>query len=242
MPSRPHVVLIAAASLDGKLADAARSPARFGSAADRARLEEQIAAADAALFGAGTLRAYGTTLPVTNTDLLAARQQAGRPPQPVHIVVSRAADFETNLRFFRQPVPRWLLALPAGAARWQGRPEFARAIAIPPAPQQLNSLDWPRALQHLATLGLQRLALLGGGKLIASLLAVDAIDELHLTLCPLILGGGRAPTLCEGAGWPAATAPRWQLLAAEPVGDEVWLHYRRCLTRAREASGLLTQQ
>ncbi|NJL00900.1 MAG: RibD family protein [Spirulinaceae cyanobacterium RM2_2_10] len=224
--SRPHIRLVLATSLDGKLTDAARSPAHFGSAADRAHLEQQIAAVDAVLFGAGTLRAYETTLPVTHPDLLAQRQQAGLPPQPVQIVCSRTAIFDPRWRFFRQPLPRWLLTTAAAAAHWQGRAEFARVLAVPTT-YDANSLVWPLALQHLVDLGIERLALLGGGELVAALLAVDAIDELHLTLCPLMFGGRTAPTPCDGQGLAMVAAPRWRLLQATPVGDEVFLHYVR---------------
>ncbi len=220
-PARPYVVLIAAMSLDGKLAAAARSPARFGSAADRARLEQQVAAADGVLFGAGTLRAYQTTLPVRDPSLLQQRRQAGKPPQPVQIVCSRRAELDPRWRFFQQPVPRWLLTTTVGATRWSGQPEFDRVLAAP------EPLDWPWVLAQWAALGLERLALLGGGELVASFLTAAVIDELYLTLCPLLLGGQHAPTLCDGDGVPAAAAGPWQLLAAVPQGDEVFLRYRR---------------
>ena len=54
---RPHTTVVLAMSADGKIADVKRSPARFGSAADKAHLEKQVAQVDAVLFGAGTLRA-----------------------------------------------------------------------------------------------------------------------------------------------------------------------------------------
>src|SRR4028119_937416 len=106
---RPHTTVVLAMSADGKIADVTRSPARFSSPADRAHLEKQIALADAILLGAGTLRAYGTTLGVSNPQLLQIREQGGVSPQPVQIVCSRSADLDPRLRFFRQQVPRWLL-------------------------------------------------------------------------------------------------------------------------------------
>lgn len=69
-------------SMDGKIADVKRSPARFSSRADKAHLEKQIAAADAVLFGASTLRAYGTTLSISNPQLLQKEKSAHyRPSQ-----------------------------------------------------------------------------------------------------------------------------------------------------------------
>lgn len=62
MQHRPHIVVLLAVSADSNIADVTRGPARFGSKADQAYLEKQIAA--------GTLGAHGTTLTVTNSKLL----------------------------------------------------------------------------------------------------------------------------------------------------------------------------
>lgn len=217
------ITVVLAMSLDGKIADVGRSPARFGSARDKAHLEARIAEADGFLFGATTLRAYGTTLPITNPDLLRQRQAEGRSPQPVHIVCSRAAEFAPNLRFFQQPVPRWLLTTPAGADRWQSRPEFAQVFVLP---ETATGLDWAIALPLLFQAGIKRLVLGGGGELVAALVAANAVNDFWITVCPLLLGGRSAPTLVGGSGWLEAIAPRLELLSAEAIAQEVFLHYR----------------
>lgn len=215
--------VVLAMSVDGKIADEWRSPARFGSAADKAHLEAQIAQADGVLFGAGTLRAYGTTLKITHPTLLQQRQQQHKPAQPVHIVCSQSAILDPTCRFFAQAVPRWLLTTVEGAAVWCDRPEFERVLVGFTA---AGNLDWPAALHQLLALGLEKIAVTGGGQLVASLLALELIDEFWLTLCPLVLGGSQAPTPVEGSGFPASLAPRLDLLSVQTVDQEVFLHYR----------------
>ncbi|MBD1911956.1 RibD family protein [Leptolyngbya sp. PL-A3] len=221
--SRPYITLVLAMSADGKIADRGRSPARFGSEADRAHLEQCIAEADGVMFGAGTVRAYGTTLPVRNPVLLEQRQQRQLSPQPVHIVCSRSGQLDPGLRFFQQPVPRWLLTTPIGATSWAEGDAFEHILTVP---EQDGRLNWTIALPNLRDAGLHRLVLGGGGELVAALLAVDAIDELWLTVCPLLLGGTQAPSPVDGAGFPAALAPRLELISSEAIGQEVFLHYR----------------
>ena len=223
--ARPYTTVVLAMSADGKIADVKRSPARFSSPADRSHLEQQIAASNGVLFGAATLRAYGTTLSVSAPQLLQQRLQRSLPPQPVQIVASRKANLDPQLRFFRQSVPRWLLTTPAGANHWEERSEFERILVT----EKLNQggIDWTDAFQQLATLGLERLAVLGGGELVASLVAADLIDEFWLTVCPVILGGATAPTPVAGAGFDHALAPRLELLSIEAIEQEVFLHYRR---------------
>jgi len=227
--NRPHTTIVLAISADGKIAAAQRSPPRFGSPTDKAHLEAQVAQADGVLFGAATLRAGGTAMKVVNPDLIQRRLDQGKPPQPVQIVCSRSAKIDPQLRFFRQVVPRWLITTAAGTISWQERPEFEQVLVISQensANPAENQDDWIPVFEQLAELGLQRLAILGGGELIASLLAVDLVDELWLTICPLLLGGANAPTPVDGVGFVAEVAPRLELLSAQPIEQEVFLHYR----------------
>ncbi|MBD2529733.1 RibD family protein [Nostoc flagelliforme FACHB-838] len=236
---RPNTTVVLAMSADGKIADFRRSPARFGSKVDKAHLEKQIAAADAVLFGAGTLSAYGTTLTVTDPTLVQHRVQEGKPPQPVHIVITSSANLNPEIRFFKQPVRRWLLTTTAGALSWKGRlqtlastlgteeqkcpPEFEQILVFETPTREIDILA---ALKHLAIIHITRLVILGGGELVASLLALDLIDELWLTICPLILGGNTAPTPVEGKGFLPDLAPKLQLIEVHTVEQEVFLHYR----------------
>src|SRR4028118_63794 len=218
-----HATVILAISADGKIADAVRSPARFGSAKDKAHLEQQVAASDAVLFGNGTLQAYGTTMRVISPELVKQRELQGKPPQPVQIVCSRSSQFDPNLRFFQQPVPRWLLTgqdsretgLPSpyptkdskfdrtsgtilknGQDARSTKDEFSRFTGILPVHKRLiengatsqfdriiyaktagGEIDWIDAFQQLANFDIKRLAILGGGKLVASVLAAGLVDE-----------------------------------------------------------------
>ncbi|MFN6570873.1 RibD family protein [Dendronalium sp. ChiSLP03b] len=236
---RPHTTVVLAMSADGKIADFRRSPARFGSGADKAHLEKQIAASDAVLFGAGTLRAYGTTLTVSQPILLQHRIQEGKPAQPIHIVITHSADLNPEIKFFQQPVKRWLITTATGAIFWQGRSRTLSSTERTPAQKyprefeqilvfetRTGKIDTLAALQHLASIDITRLAVLGGGELVASMLESDLIDELWLTVCPLILGGTTAPTPVEGKGFLSQLAPRLELLEVHTVEQEVFLHYR----------------
>lgn len=220
----PHTTVILAMSADGKISDRGRSPARFGSPADQHHLEAQVAKADAVLFGAGTLRAYGTTRSVRDPGLCQARADRGQSPQPIQIVCSASGELDPTAPFFRQPVPRWLLTTAAGAQRWQGTAAFERCWVAPLT--QAGGMDWPAIWRSLALQGRSRLAVLGGGQLTAALFGAGLVDELWLTVCPLVLGGSRAATPVDGAGFWASQAPRLQLLSVEQRGQEVFLHYQ----------------
>ena len=200
-----------AVSVDGRLAPPAGGAAQIGGRGDRRVLEEALAWADACLIGGRTLRLHGNTCLIHAPDLLEQRARAERPAQPTAVVVSRSARFEPQLPFFQQPLQRWCLAPglvepPAG---------FDRAVGLS---------GWLEALESLGAAGLQRLVLLGGAELAGALLAEQLVDELQLTLCPLLLGGGHS--------WlPPAIAlepQRWRLLEQRPLeGNELLLRYGR---------------
>ncbi len=220
----PHITLVLAMSLDGKIADAQRRAARFSSAADLAHLEEKVAAADGVLFGGGTLRAYGTTLSVRNPDLLAQRRQRQQIDQPVQIVWSPSGNLDPKFRYFQQPIPRGLVTTADGAQRWAETGLFKHIWTVPEAKTQ--PWNWPWILAQLKAAGIHHLALLGGGGLTAELLGHHCVHDIFMTVCPLILGGRTAPTPVDGTGFLVAMAPRLQLLSHRAVEGEVFLHYR----------------
>lgn len=223
LTNRPYTIVVLAMSADGKIADIQASPARFGSAVDKAHLEKQIALVDGVLFGAGTLRAYGTTLMISDPELLKQRELQGKRSQPIHIVCSSSGKIDPQLRFFKQQVPRWLFTTINGSQSWHQKREFHKVFAI----EMLEGgINWVAAGEKLTEMGLQKVAVLGGGTLVASLLAADLVDEFWLTVCPLILGGENAPSPVAGAGFLANLAPKLQLLSVERVDQEVFLHYR----------------
>ncbi len=108
----------------------------------------------------------------------------------------------------------------AASPPWQNEPSDQGSANLDP------EVDWIAAFNHFRALGLVQLVILGGGELVASLLSVGLIDEVWLTICPLLLGGTNAPTPVEGSGFLTNLAPRLELLTVRPVGQEVFLHYR----------------
>lgn len=243
--TRPYITVVLAMSADGKITDSQRSAARFPSAADKAHLERQVAKADATLVGAGTLRAYGTTLLVTDSELIAARQEQQQAEQPIQIICSATGNLDPRWRFFQQPIPRWLLTTPTGEAVWfackyntegvmsngdsqaEGGAErtFFDHRLVADAP-----FNWSIIMQELrvpttARSPVNNLVVMGGGELVASLLAESFVDELYLTVCPLLIGGKNAPTPVEGLGFTLPETPQLKLQSARTEGNEVFLHY-----------------
>jgi len=207
----PELRLVLAVSLDGRLAPPTGGAAQIGGAGDRRVLEEALAWADGCLIGARTLRLHGCTCLIRQPDLVELRSRQSRPPQPTAVAVSRSGHFDPQLRFFSQPLQRWLL----GPELVEPPVGFSAALPL---------VDWHQALAGLAAQGLQRLVVLGGAVLAGELLQQQLVDELQLTLCPRLLGGPHS--------WlPASVVMEpglWALQEQRPLeGEELLLRYRR---------------
>ena len=113
-----------------------------------------------------------------------------------------------------------------GADQWRSQKStgFEKIIQIE---NQASAINWEQAFNQLGELGIKKLAVLGGGTLISSLLQEDCIDEIWLTICPFLVGGTMAPTPVEGEGFTLAKAKSLQLLSVERREQEIFLHYQR---------------
>ena len=207
------VVSNTAISLDGRINTRERRFAFFGSERDHARMSRLRAEADAVLVGGATFRNW------PHPALPDAADRALLRGRPWNVVVSRSLDLPLEADFFTEPAIRPLLLtraaslagrkLPGEAEGWPGDGATCRSPG--------SSSSWPAR-------GVEHLLVEAGGDLLFQFLAADAIDEMYLTLCPLVVGGD-APSLADGPGFDLAELRRLRLVAAEPMGDEVFLHY-----------------
>ena len=221
----PWVRLVLAISLDGRLAFPCGGASALGGPADRRVLEESLAWADGTLMGDKTLRIHRSTCLVKESDLLKKRISEGRSQQPISIIVSQGSAHSKNWSFFKQPIQRWILRpIQSDSTEKQfNKPQgYDRQIAF--------IGDWSHTLLQLAELGASRLVLLGGAKLLKSLLDADLVDELQLTITPRIVGGPYTwlPVSDVDLPFELGASEAWHLKENQPIGqDELMVRYFR---------------
>jgi riboflavin biosynthesis pyrimidine reductase len=74
--------------------------------------------------------------------------------------------------------------------------------------------------------GIHRLLVEGGGELNWELLRLGLVDEIYVTVAPVLLGGRDAPTLLAGEGWPLAERCKLKLMELHREGDEIYCRYQ----------------
>lgn len=211
---RPFVYGNMVASADGRAAVAGRSQA-LGDEADLETLLELRTRADAVLIGTGTLRAEGYARLVGAHERRDRRGELGLRPDPLAVLLSRGLDLPWEAGLFaaaEQPV-----LLYTGA---QGKPP---PTAAPVEVARLRDPSPTAALADLRRRGVRALLCEGGPTLNAALLAEGLLDELFLTLAPLLVGGDSPLTILAGRELEAPAS--LELRSALRHGSELLLRY-----------------
>jgi 5-amino-6-(5-phosphoribosylamino)uracil reductase len=223
-PARPCCFLNVAMSLDGKIASFAREMPTFPSRADRRLMDEVRARADAVLIGAGTLRAADYPLRIRSGTLRRKRRSTGRPEQPLNILLSNSLRLPLAGRFFAADDIQRIIVTSRSASTHRIRQVSSRARVILLGERRV---DPRRLMGRLVRLGIKSLLLEGGGETNFSFLDRGLVDEIYLTLCPVIVGGSASPTPVDGPGFLPARYPWFRLDGVRRKGDELFLHYYR---------------
>lgn len=164
------------------------------------------AAASAVLIGAGTLRAEprhlwtpAAVFPDLESEFSTLRSKLGLPPQPQLFVISRSGRFDEESA-----------ALRAGAVVLDARAGLAAALS------------------ELRARGHERVLTEGGPNLMGGLVDEELVDEIFLTLSPVIAGrlaGERFGFVAGAVLLPTRRQPA-KLLSLRRAGDYLFARFK----------------
>jgi riboflavin biosynthesis pyrimidine reductase len=196
-PDGAGVALNFISSVDGRVAVNGRS-APLGSPADRALFHALRSRADAVLVGAGTVRdeRYGPLIKAEPAR--AARRREGLEEQPLALIVTSSLDLDPALPLLHDPDSRVAILTSSSGQ-------------LPPCNAHVDYVRSPSLAESLALAreryGLDVVLCEGGPSLSGALAAAGLIDELFLSLAPMIVGDvPGASTMLRRAGPPAPLA------------------------------------
>lgn len=221
---RPWVSVNFAVTWDGRISTRNRTPTDFTSPADKRRLLELRARADAVLVSARTAGSDHMRMGMPSAKLRAERRQRGQSAYPLRVLISNRGRISMDL-------PLWeATAGPVVIFSTTQMPQRTRTHLAERAGLRITNgqkVDLHEMMRVLrCDFKVAHLHCEGGGELFRSLLAANLVDEIHLTLSPRIFGSTGGPTLTGGVGEFLPRSTLCRLIEHEQVGDECFVRYR----------------
>ncbi|UCF30811.1 MAG: dihydrofolate reductase family protein [bacterium] len=222
MKNRPFTFMLVAASLDGKISPR-RRPGQANPVGpeliddDIMRLHNsKRAGVDAVMVGLNCI--------LLDDARLTLREGEGR--SPIRVVLDGLAEMPPAARILDRDAPTVVVVskdAPPGRVRTlrdkgadvitSGRGRF---VDLAPAMEEL----WGR-------FGVSRLMVEGGGTVHRSMISSGLYDEVHLIICPFVIGGSRSITPVDRwPFWPRGPIPRYSLAESQVIGDYIYVVYR----------------
>lgn len=198
--------------------------------ADRFLMGLLRACADAVVVGAGTLRATPGHLwtpahvyPSLATEFTALRSGLGRSAEPSLVVLTASGEMD----FGHPALARGAIVITTdgGAKKIGDRlPRTCELIAMGKG----KSLDLRKAIEELRARGLNVVLCEGGPHVMGQLIEESVLDEVFLTLSPVVAGRGEEPRLgmVEGVELLPTKGDWSKLLSLRKHGEYLFLRYQ----------------
>lgn len=214
--SKPHVILNAAMTLDGKIATRSHDAA-ISSQKDLNRVYVLRSKVDAVMVGINTVR--------IDDPMLTARNMG---TDPARIIVDSKASISLRSKIIRTSRRiRTVIAVATEAPERKVTKLRESGASVVICGRQ--KVDLARLLNLLGKMEISKILLEGGGELNWNMLNKGLVDEMIVTIAPKIVGGRRAITLVEGHGIDRVRDGfSLTLRKTRKHGDEIVLFYKVC--------------
>ena len=214
--SRPHVILSAAISIDGKIATRL-GDSKLSSKKDRIRLHKLRARVDAILVGKNTVH--------RDDPLLTVRYAKGK--NPIRIILDSQGTISTDSKILQtcNKVPTIIaVSKKISKPNLQKLKKFPVEIIITGE----NSVNIKSLMNILSKRKINTVLVEGGGTVHWQFIQNNLFDELLITITPFIIGGTDAITFVQGRGFDKIIkSPRLRLNTIKRLKNYLVLHYTK---------------
>ncbi len=211
---RPHVVLKAGMTLDGRIADHRRRSQWITGEAARRRAHELRSESDAIVVGVETV--------LRDDPQLTVRLDRPWPREPFRVVLdSRGRTPNTARLISAGTASRAIVALGAAASDDRAGALRARGATVVRCPGRDGHVDPHAVLDELHRREVRSVLLEGGGEINMAFLDAGLVDRIAVFVAPLLVGGRDAVPLLGGVGRALDDAVKLDHVEVERVGSEL---------------------
>jgi len=216
---RPYTTLKLALSLDGKIADSRGRSKWISTETSRRYVHFLRSRSDAILVGLNTI--------ISDDPLLTARMGYSHNGLK-RVVLDSGCDIPVTSRLLRGPnAKNTILAITKAASPKKQEDIIRTGATILRIPSRKGRVSLKLLFRKLAGQGIMRLMAEGGGETAASLLEAGLVDELHLFIAPIIIGGRDSVPAVGGEGVKSIKdAYRLRDMRVERLGRDVHIFGR----------------
>ncbi len=214
--SRPHVILSAAISIDGKIATRL-GDSNLSSKKDKIRLHKLRSKVDAILVGKNTIH--------RDDPLLTVRYVKGK--NPTRIILDSQGTISVNSKILQTctKVPT-IIAVSKRISKLnlQKLKRFPVEIIMTGE----NSVNIKSLMNNLSKRKINTVLVEGGGTINWQFIQNNLFDEILITITPVIIGGIDAITFVQGRGFDKIIkSPRLRLNTIKRLENYLVLHYTK---------------
>ena len=214
--SRPHVILSAAISIDGKIATRL-GDSKLSSKKDKIRLHRLRSKVDAILVGKNTIH--------RDDPLLTVRYVKGK--NPIRIILDSQGTISVNSKILQtcNKVPTIIaVSKRISKANLQKLKRFPVEIIMTGE----NSVNIKSLMNNLSKRKINTVLVEGGGTVNWQFIQNNLFDEILITITPVIIGGIDAITFVQGQGFDKIIkSPRLRLNTIKRLENYLVLHYTK---------------
>ena len=212
--SRPHIILSAAMTVDGKIATKS-GDSNLSSKKDKIRIHKLRGKVDGILVGINTVK--------KDNPILTVRFAKGK--NPVRIILDSNASISLNSRIIKtcHRIPTILIVSKNASSKNLKKLQKYPIQIIQTGQKQI---DIKKMLEILWKKNIKKILLEGGGTINWSFLKNNYIDEIIVTISPYLVGGKEATSLVEGQGFNLISASqKLKLKKISTLKNEIIIHY-----------------
>lgn len=212
---KPHIILNAAMTLDGKIATKTGSSEISGKE-DLIRVHELRKEMDAIMVGINTVL-------FDDPRLTVHKLEAKPEDNPIRVVIDSKARTPLDFRILNNDAPTIIIVTEnADPTKVKELKKKATVLKCGEDRVDLKSL-----IKELSRMGIKTLMLEGGSTLNYSMLENGLVDEVRVCVAPMIAGGVQAKTLVDGEGVNLMRdAVKLKLIKSYSLGPDLIIEYK----------------